>query len=44
MAECKRLIEDWLAGGCLNLAGLYSTDGISRKTGRKWVQWFTSEG
>lgn len=31
-------------GGRLNLAGLCRTDGISRKTGRKWVQWFTSEG
>ena len=38
VAERKQFIEDWLAGGCRDLAGLSRTYGISRKTGHKRVQ------
>ena len=44
MAERKQFIEDWLAGGRRDLAGLSRTYGISRKTGHKWVQRFLASG
>ena len=31
--ERKRFVEDWLAGGCRDVAGLSRMYGISRQTG-----------
>ena len=42
--ERKQLIEDWLAGGRCDLAGLGQTYGICRKNGHKWVLWFVAGG
>ena len=42
--ERKRFIEDWLAGGRRDVAGLSRTYGISRKTGHKWIQRFLEGG
>ena len=42
--ERKRSIEDWLAGGRRDVAGLSRTYGISRKTRHKWVQRFLAGG
>ena len=42
--ERKRFIEDWLAGGRRDVAGLSRTYGISRQTGHKWVQRFQEGG
>ena len=42
--ERKKFIEDWLAGGRRDVAGLSRTYGISRKTGHKWVQRFMEGG
>ena len=44
VAERKQFIEDWLAGGRRDLAGLSRTYGISCKTGHKWVQRFLAGG
>lgn len=44
MEERKRFIEDWLAGGRRDVAGLSRTCGISRKTGHKWIQRFLEGG
>ena len=44
VAERKRFIEDWLAGGRRDVAGLSRTYGISRQTGHKWVQRFIEGG
>ena len=44
VAERKRFIEDWLAGGRRDVAGLSRTYGISRQTGHKWVQRFLEGG
>ena len=44
MQERKRSIEDWLAGGGSNVAGLCRTYQISRKTGYKWMERFRQGG
>ena len=44
MEERKKFIEDGLAGGRRDVAGLSRTYGISRKTGHKWVQRFMEGG
>ena len=44
MQERKRFIEDWLAGGGSNIAGLCRTYQISRKTGYKWIERFRQGG
>lgn len=44
MQERKRFIEDWLAGGASNIAGLCRTYQISRKTGYKWIERFRQGG
>ena len=44
VAERKQFIEDWLAGGLRDLAGLSRTYGICRKTGHRWVQRFLAAG
>ena len=44
MHERKQFIEDWLAGGRCDQAGLGCTYGICRKTGHKWVQRFLAAG
>ena len=44
MQERKQFIEDWLAGGRCDPAGLGRTYGICRKTGHKWVQRFLAAG
>ena len=38
MEERKKFIEDWLAGGRRDLAGLSRAYGIRRQTEHKWVQ------
>lgn len=42
--ERKQFIEDWLAGGRCDQAGLGRTYGICRKTEHKWVQRFLAAG
>jgi transposase-like protein len=44
MEERKRFIEDWLAGGNENVAGLCRVYAISRKTGYKWLERFREGG
>jgi hypothetical protein len=44
MDERKRFIEDWLAGGGENVAGLCRVYAISRKTGYKWLERFREGG
>ena len=44
VAERQRFIEDWLAGGRRDVAGLSRTYGISRKTAHKWIQRFLEGG
>ena len=44
MEKRKRFIEDWLARGRRDLAGLGRTYGICRETGHKCVQRFLAAG
>lgn len=44
MAERRRFIEDWLAGGRRNVAALSRAYGISRKTGHGWVRRYLEGG
>ena len=44
MQERKQFIEDWLAGGRCDQAGLGRTYGICRKNEHKWVQRFLAAG
>jgi len=44
MDERKRFIEDWLASGGENIAGLCRLYQISRKTGYKWLERFRQGG
>ena len=43
-AERERFIEDWLAGGRRDVAGLSRTYGISRKTAHQWIRRFLDGG
>ena len=44
MEERKRFIEDWLASGGENVAGLCRLYEISRRTGYKWLERFRQGG
>jgi transposase len=44
MDERKRFIEDWLASGSENIAGLCRLYQISHKTGYKWLERFRQGG